>query len=411
MKKIYILIFVIIFGSISAFGGESKTISIDGVTREYKLFLPDKPTGTPQPLIVFLHGLGQKIAEYEGIAQQMANATGSVFLLPQALDEQSTNIKTLINLAKDKGGLEIPAECVWSAGLSVTLDALAMELSLSATEKFALQLLLPSGKAVLNANVNDLGFLNGIINEAKASFSINPSRIYMIGASLGGAMTYRYAYSAGSQVSAIAVIAGFIGAEVDHSGSLNIPVCIFHSQNDQVVPYSGGLFNRPIPDIVDEIGQKRGCTGTPSVYNFPDIAPDGVTVQSKTYNCNPELPLKFYILSGAAHALFMTSDYTAGPNDMDYMTEVWKFFEEAKPNSVETIRSVEPVSFYPNPAKENITFTVSGSFELKEMTGKTILKGNAVAGEMTSLENIPSGIYIITLKSDEGMYSGKLIVK
>ena len=226
---------------------------------------------------------------------------------------------------------------------------------------------------------------------------------------MGGAMTYKYAYSPNSQAKAIAVIAGFIGIDVNHNKALNIPACIFHSEDDQVIPYHGGDFNASIPHTVAEIAQKNGCTDGDDFF-IEDIADDGITVQGILYNCEESKRVKFYTLSGALHETFMSSDYISGPNDMDYFTEIWKFFEEVKSSRIVNIYSSSVPIVYPNPAKGNISFYISGNYEIKELTGKTILKGNVTAGETISIDNIPAGLYLITLKSNEENHVGKLII-
>ncbi len=416
MQKLYTLFLLITFGFVSVFGNETtSTVDMNGVKREYMTVTPDTKIASSNSLIVFLHGIGGKIADcgtaicYKETAQEIADATGSIVLLPQALDEQNEQIKQLSGMLSQFGldVPEIPVNSIWSAGVSAPLDD---------NLKPVLQLLgfgdiAAAGKIVLNKDVDDVAFINRIVNDVKNSVNTIIENVYVIGVSMGGAMTYKYAYSGNSQAGAVAVISGFVGAEVDNNKPLDVPACIFHSKDDEVIPYDGGIFNEPVSETVDGIASKSACWAAPPVISdFPDIAADGITVQKKTYPCNPDL--HFYILTGAGHTDFMKSDYQTGSNDMDYLTEIWNFFKETKTNGVEDYFAGNNITFFsPNPAKENISFLFPGNYELKTVTGKVILKGNAMAGEMISTGNIQAGLYIVTLKSVEGNFVDKLMIK
>jgi len=421
MQKLYTLFLLITVSFISAFGASTtSTVNVNGVTREYMTVTPNVKRELFTSVIVFLHGVGGKITGcddiicYEEVAQQMADLTGSIVLLPQALDEQNPQIKQLSSLLPQLSflgvdALEIPVNSIWNAGVSVPLDN---ELK-SILQSVGFGDIAAAGKIVLNKDVDDVAFINHIIDASRTSALIPVlSNVFIVGVSMGGAMTYKYAYSGNSQADAIAVISGFVGAEVDNNKPLGIPACIFHSKDDEVVLFNGGIFNEPIPEIVGGIASKSACwTVLPDVYDFPNIADDGITVQKITYPCEPEL--WFYTLTGAKHADFMKSDYQTGPNDMGYISQIRHFFFLGWVyNSVENHCANSSIAFFnPNPAKENISFTVSGNYELKTVTGKTVLKGNILAGEMISIGNISTGLYIVTLKSIEGNFVDKLIVK
>ena len=352
MRKLYIL-FLIVSVSISSFGMAIQVIKVNGIDRTYMVVTPEKSSESPGPLIVFLHGIDENISDYQAMAQQAANETGAVILLPQALGEQDPKLLELVELASSYA-LEVPeisslmeiigiqdftdlpnlsAYPVWGAGMSAPFDFKELVASgmIPADLVMPLQILyrdiINAGKIELNGKVDDVSFINQAINEVKAAYNIDQSKIYMAGVTIGGAMAYKYAYSENSQISALAVIFGFIGNEVDHSKTLDIPVCIFN-----------------------------------------DL--DGI----------------------------------------DYFTKIWECFGD--PTNIEDVFTSNSISFfYPNPAKETISFSVSGDYELKNIAGKTILKGNAATGETISIGNIPAGLYIVMLKSVEGNYANKLIVK
>lgn len=94
------------------------------------------------------------------------------------------------------------------------------------------------------------------------------------------------------------------------------------------------------------------------------------------------------------------------------MTKIWKFFEGTKSSSIENnFASDNTLLFYPNPAMESISFTTSGNYELREITGKTVLKGNVTERETISISTIPAVLDITTLKSAGNNYTNKLTIK
>ena len=96
--------------------------------------------------------------------------------------------------------------------------------------------------------VDDVGFISMVIDEVRRDFSVDPSRIYMVGYSNGGMLAYLFAAEKPEILAAVAVIAATIGSSPSPSepevrippARAPVPVIAFHGLEDDSVPYEGG---------------------------------------------------------------------------------------------------------------------------------------------------------------------------
>ena len=103
------------------------------------------------------------------------------------------------------------------------------------------------GKAAADA-VDDIGFIDEVIDDASQVLRIDTSRIYMVGFSNGGMFTHYYGSQRAARLAAIAPLAGPAGGRADSQHpvwrvpqpEVPLPVIIFHGTADDKVPYNGG---------------------------------------------------------------------------------------------------------------------------------------------------------------------------
>jgi polyhydroxybutyrate depolymerase len=104
------------------------------------------------------------------------------------------------------------------------------------------------GKAA-DDNWDDVGFLAEAIGDVRARLKIDADRIYMVGFSNGGMLTYRFAAERGNLLAAAAPMAASIGGRpAAGEPEWRIPdplepvaMMIVHGLEDDDVPYKGGL--------------------------------------------------------------------------------------------------------------------------------------------------------------------------
>ena len=113
-------------------------------------------------------------------------------------------------------------------------------------------------------NIDDVGLVSTIIDQAIATSNIDLSRIWAVGHSNGGMMAYRLACDLSDKITAIAVVTG---AQTDPTCSPTKPVSILHIHGnlDPTVPFhGGGKFETPsIFHSVQDMAYRNLCSGKP----------------------------------------------------------------------------------------------------------------------------------------------------
>lgn len=197
-----------------------------GGARPARVLLPDTySTNTPWPVVVLLHGYG---------------ATGSIQDAYLGLSRRRSEYG-FITIIPD-GTANPEGQRFWNAT--------------EACCDFAIN------------QVDDVAYLTGLLDEAAERLAIDPDRIYFLGHSNGGFMSYRMACELGSRIAAVTSIAG---STFNDPGSCKNPgntnVLQIHGTQDTVIEYDGGLLaGRPYPsarEIVDRWASRHQCDSTP----------------------------------------------------------------------------------------------------------------------------------------------------
>src|SRR5262249_37764283 len=151
--------------SSSGAGGAGGMPPIGG-DRPVDVFVPDSvQPGVPAPLVILLHGYG-----VSGIVEELY------------MELQSMAAKKGFYYAHPTGTIDSQQDCFWNA-----TDACC---------NF-------DGSAV-----DDVGYLMSVIHEIEARYTVDPKRVYLVGHSNGGFMTYRMACDHAETIAAIASLAG-----------------------------------------------------------------------------------------------------------------------------------------------------------------------------------------------------------
>ena len=87
--------------------------------------------------------------------------------------------------------------------------------------------------------VDDIGFLSAVI-AAVPDYGGDASRVYVVGYSNGGMMTYAVGCELGDQIAGIAVVSGALNVSQCPSTEI-MPVQIVHGTADVVIPFDGGV--------------------------------------------------------------------------------------------------------------------------------------------------------------------------
>lgn len=97
-----------------------------------------------------------------------------------------------------------------------------------------------------NPKTDDLGFLSALIDKAIADYAVDPARVYVMGMSNGGMMSFRLASEIGSRLAGFATIGATMAAKsVCPAPSTPVSALIIHGTDDPIVPYAGGEVKIP----------------------------------------------------------------------------------------------------------------------------------------------------------------------
>jgi polyhydroxybutyrate depolymerase len=175
--------------------------------------------------------------------------------------------------------------------------------------------------------IDDVGFLETLIDEISSNYSINPDRVYSTGMSNGGYMSFLLACQISSKIAAIASVTGSMTLSTydecnpDHP----TPVLQIHGTTDGTVPYEGGAgWSESIPDVLDYWINHNNCDTEAIVTPFEDIdSSDGSTAEHYLWNSGDNNVTTEHIkVTGGGH------DWPGAWGNMDISAsiEVWKFF-------------------------------------------------------------------------------------
>jgi len=375
MKNLYFsftLLFTLITASFTA-QLTTNSWNFGGLNRQYLTYVPASYNGTtPVPVVFCLHGLGDNMNNFYNIGMKfVADTANFIVVVPQAIVDP------------------LAQASAWNSGASYL-------------------------GYTLNGGVNDIGFINAIIDTLINNYNIDQRRVYSCGFSMGGFMTNRLGCQLSHRIAAIASVAGTIGGAVTCNPGRTVPACHFHGTLDSTVYYEGNLYGNDAEELVAFWANNNGCNASPTITSLPDIAADDLLITHWEYtSCTNNATVEFYKVDSAEHV------WLTPANDIFYTTEIWKFFMKHTHSEFVGIESNEnlnsAISVYPNPSNGEVFITTENSFSNATVTvfdamGKMILTQNLTSNNTKiDLCNYENGIYFIQLNTTEGKITKKVI--
>lgn len=186
-------------------------------------------------------------------------------------------------------------------------------------------------EALLSANVR---FVSELIDTLKATYNIDPTRIYANGFSNGGAMTFALSCRLSDRIAAV----GTVSAAQDQpwswcADSQPVPLINFHGTAD-LVPYNGGKVwasPRPFPSVLTWTANwaRRNRCGLNPIESA--VAAD-VTRLEYT-NCANDAAVLLYTIRGGGHTWpggKPMPKWMVGPTSrsIDATRVMWAFFSQ-----------------------------------------------------------------------------------
>jgi polyhydroxybutyrate depolymerase len=234
-------------------GKSLESITVGGLTRTYIVYVPQAPANTLMPLVVMLHGgLGTAAqAEKSYGWDQIADANKAVIIYPDGVDK------------------------TWNAGTCC-------------------------GQAAAK-NVDDVQFINKIIDVTAQNVPIDTKRVYATGISNGGMMVYRLACELPNVFAAVGPDSASMTVGCTNPAPQPISVLHIHGLADQNVPFAGGAGtkgfakdSRPsVPSVIDFWRTLDKCS--------PAASSKAGLVTTSIASCPNNLSVGLITIDGAGH--------------------------------------------------------------------------------------------------------------
>lgn len=362
MKHTVLLLFLSLLGfNLQAQTTISSTILHNGLTREYRLYVPASYSPSkPAPLVLNLHGYTSNNQQQElyGDFRSIADTAGFLIVHPNGTFDNSGNR-------------------YWNVGFA------------------------PSP-------IDDVGFLLALIDSLSGAYNINQNRIYSTGMSNGGFMSYKLACET-TRFAAIASVTGSItpAAFAQCAPTKPTPVMEIHGTADGTVPYTGTTTTLAIDSVVKYWVNFNHCDASPITTNVPNTnTTDGATATHYVYkNGDNGVTVEHYKVIGGGHT-WPGAAFNVGVTCMDFKAskEIWRFFNQySLTTDTENPAAEVPFSLSPNPANDKILLdflgNVSAKIAILDMQGR-VLKEVSLQGqwEEINISDLASGMYFVRVQ-------------
>ncbi|MCF6270585.1 MAG: hypothetical protein L3J41_12800 [Melioribacteraceae bacterium] len=287
------------------------TIIVDSITRTYDYYIPSNLGFSPVPLVFMLHGGGSKSDDLTG---------ESGFKAPY---------KVWMNIAdNEKFIIVYPNGTINPLGGQGWNDCRA--------------------DATTNPSVDDVGFIDSLIDYFSNLYNIDANQIYATGTSNGGHMSLRLALELSNKIAAVAPVVASMPASRCSDPDYPISILFIIGTDDPLSPYNGG-------EVAPDIGGRGTVLSAeesinfwvvfnqtdtiPTIMNYQDInTTDNSTVKSITYSNGIELTqvVLYKILGGGHLEPSIQEQYSAilelslgsQNHDIEMATVIWNFFKD-----------------------------------------------------------------------------------
>lgn len=168
--------------------------------------------------------------------------------------------------------------------------------------------------------VDDSTYLSSLIEEIKARYTVDPKRVFLVGHSNGGFMSYRMACDHSDQIAAIASLAGAMYSDVSRCQARSpVSVLQIHGTADKTVAYAGGLFaGQAFPSAAVSVSSWAsidGCTATadtsgPRLDLDAQLAGTDTTTTRYGTGCKPGGHAELWTIEGGSHIPSLSATFT-----------------------------------------------------------------------------------------------------
>jgi polyhydroxybutyrate depolymerase len=257
----------------NSYDGPIETITHNGLERKYIIYTPQGYDGTSKlPLLLNFHGFSGLAGEYMSYTNMTPIADSENFILvyPQ--------------------GSDLDGSSHWNAALNGGDN---------------------------KSDVDDLGFVESLINKLSSENLIDTNRVYAVGYSNGGMMSYALACYKSNLISAISSVSGYM-LQTECTPSHSIPLIKLHGTTDY---YDGGGVYNSVDSVLDFWVNFNNTDFDPIINNIDD---NGTSIVSYKYkNGDNNVSVEHYKIIGGEHVWF-SNDF----NGKNTGQLIWDFLSQ-----------------------------------------------------------------------------------
>ncbi|MGB0882598.1 MAG: T9SS type A sorting domain-containing protein [Vicingaceae bacterium] len=297
----------------------------------------------------------------------------------------------------------------------------------------------PQGNTYWNAGfggaVDDVGFIEALLDSISFNYTINQDRVYSTGMSNGGYMSYYLACNLSDRIAAIASVTGAMTKGLPNTCNPQHPTPIMeiHGDADATVPYNGNTISESVQTGLNYWVNYNNANTTPTVTSLPNVSTtDNSTVEHYIYtNGDSCVAVEHYKILSGGHTWPGAPVNTGSGNtnhDINASKLIWEFFSQydingkinCTPTAVSNIENADfNVKMYPNPANGFLNVEWEGnrnitSIRIKNFLGEEVLSfdvGNQNQLKINT-QKLSKGLYVLELLNGfEIIESRKAIVE
>lgn len=154
------------------------------------------------------------------------------------------------------------------------------------------------------SGVDDVAFIESLIEKIKGSANIDSSRIYLFGHSNGHFMSYAFLCSGTNEITAVAGLAGAMDPNIATCRAKPSNILHIHGEDDGTILYDGGaLFGNRYTSAVETVKRWSfiNSCGNPNQGSIDAIGGiEGEEIEAESYSCKRGA-LDFWIIKNGIH--------------------------------------------------------------------------------------------------------------
>ena len=288
-----IIVFTIIIGGCKKDGNsqiddELKTINVNGVTREFILYIPSTYDSIDTvPLMLNFHGWTMSASDQMNLSDMRTLSESEKFIL---VYPQGTKFKN-----------RFYGSTHWNVGSWTT-----------------------------GSTSDDIGFVDKLIDNISVNYNIDLERIYACGYSNGGFFSHELACNLSNKIAAIGAVSANMSTRTKDNcnPSHPTPVITVSGTNDNEVSYDGTNFEGQIShnEVLNYWINYNQTDLSPIISDLPNInTADGSTVKLYQYkNGNNDVEIEHFKVINGGH------DWpgSLGNMDIDANSIIWRFVSQ-----------------------------------------------------------------------------------